>query len=149
MKKILSAVIFIISSTAGFSQEKKDSPVKPPAATEAAFKKSFPSAIDVKWTSESKDFEVSFKLAKKEMSAVYTAAGALKETETEIGVPELPAAVTAYVKQHYKSPIKAAAKITDDKGNITYEVESGEIELFFNKDGKFIKKEKEEGEEKE
>lgn len=148
MKQFMIAAVFVISSSVGFSQEKKDSPVKPPAAAEAAFKKGFPSASNVKWTSEEGNFEVNFRQAKKEMSAVYTAAGALKETESEIGVSELPAAIAPYVKQHYKGSIKSAEKITDDKGNITYEVEVGEVEVFFDKDGKFIKEEKEKDEEK-
>jgi hypothetical protein len=146
MKKMIMLAAIAMTSIAGFAQAKKDGSVKPPAPAETAFKKAFPSASAVKWSSEEKDFEVNFKQAGKEMSAVYTATGALKETEAEISKAELPASVSAYLKQHYKGSIKAAAKITDEKGVITYEVEVGEVEVFFNKDGQFIKEEKEEGE---
>jgi hypothetical protein len=148
MKQFIIAAAATLLSAAGFAQEKKDAPVKPPAAAEAAFKKAYPNATGVKWSAEEGDYEVNFKQAKLEMSAVYTAAGALKETEEEISKSALPASITAYVKQHYKGSIKAAAKITDAKGDVTYEVEVGETEVFFTKDGKFLKEEKEEGEEK-
>lgn len=144
MKQLITLAATFLISAAGFAQEKKDNPVKPPAAAEAAFKKAFPAATAVKWTTENNDFEVNFKQAKAEMSAVYTVAGVLKETEAEISKTELPASAIAYIKQHYKGKIKDVARITDDKGNITYEVEIGEVEVFFSKDGKFLKEKKDE-----
>lgn len=147
MKKLFLLSTVTLIGVFAFSQAKKEQNIKPAAAAEAAFKKAFPTASHVKWKSEDNDYEVVFKKDKTDMSAVYSGDGHLKETEQAINKSELPAAVGAYVKQHYKKDIKAAEKTVTDKGIITYEVEVGEVELIFDKDGKFINEEKEEKDE--
>ncbi|MBO9634413.1 MAG: hypothetical protein J7578_14965, partial [Chitinophagaceae bacterium] len=117
MKQYLLAATMLLVTVTGFSQEKKGKSEKPSAAAQAAFHKAFPGATKVKWGKENADFEVNFNQGKKEMSAVYDAAGVLKETEEEIAVNALPAAVTNYIRQHYKgATIKEAAKITRANG---------------------------------
>jgi hypothetical protein len=146
MKQLFFIGAMTLATVTGFCQEKKEPAVKPPAAAEAAFKKAYPAAAQVKWTSEKSDFEVNFKDGKKEMSAVYSAAGVLQETEEEISHASLPAAATAYLKQHYKEKVKGAEKLTDKNGKVSYEVEVGETEVIFDANGNFIKAEKEEKE---
>ena len=142
MKKRVIIALALLSSIAGFSQEKKESSekkVQAPEATRAAFMKAYPSASKVKWEKEGQDFEVNFMQGKKEMSAVYNAAGVLQETEEEINVKELPASVQEYVKAHYKGSISEAAKVMKSNGEVNYEAEVNKVDLIFDKDGKFIK----------
>ena len=143
MKQMLLATITLLACLAGYSQEKKESMVKPSAAAEGAFKKAYPTATAAKWKKEDNDFEVVFMKEKMEMSAVYTKEGQLKETEEKISTSQLPAAINNYVKQHYKQSIKEAEKVVKGNGEINYEVVVGEMELIFDKDGKFLKQEKE------
>ncbi|AEW00498.1 hypothetical protein A4D02_24520 [Niastella koreensis] len=144
MKKyFLVSGILLIAAT-GFCQEKKEKKekVEVPSAAEAAFKKSYPTATKTKWGKEGSDFEVNFMDGKKEMSAVYSSSGELKETEVEIEPNELPAGIVTYVKEHYKTEIKEAAKITKANGEINYEAEVNKKDVIFDKNGKFIKEAK-------
>lgn len=143
MKKyFLVSGILLIAAT-GFCQEKEmKEKVKVPSAAEAAFKKSYPTATKAKWGKEGADFEVNFMNGKKEMAAVYSSSGELKETEVEIEPNELPAGVAAYVKEHYKTGIKEAAKITKANGEVNYEAEVNKKDVIFDKNGKFIKEAK-------
>jgi len=114
-----------------------------PAAAKAAFEKAYPGATKVKWSREKEDFEVDFLLASKEMAAVYTGNGVLKETEEAIAVKNLPQPVLAYIKQHYsKAVIKEAAKVTKADGTINFEAEVNHTDLIFDTNGNFIREEK-------
>ncbi|WP_315821313.1 hypothetical protein [Paraflavitalea speifideaquila] len=119
-------------------------PVTPPAAAKAAFEKAWPGISGVKWYKEEGDYEAEFKKEGKKMSAIYDLKGALKETEVEITVAELPKGVGDYVKQHHKgAAIKDPAKTTRADGSVIYEIEIKETTLVFDNTGKFIKEEKE------
>lgn len=143
MKHYLLSATMLLLIVTGFSQEKKEKSAKAPAAAQAAFQKAFPGATKVKWEKENADYEVNFTQGKKELSAVYDAAGILKETEEEIAVSALPATVAPYIKQHYKgATIKEAAKITKANGEVNYEAELNKMDVIFDKDGKFIKEAK-------
>ncbi|MBN9297093.1 MAG: PepSY-like domain-containing protein [Filimonas sp.] len=140
MKRYLLLASVLLIGAFGFSQEKSKAV---PAAAQAAFQKAYPGAAKVKWDKEKEDYEVNFTIGKKEMAAVYTAAGALKETEEEIAVSELPAGVTAYIKAHYSgATIKEAAKITKANGEVNYEAEVKKVDVIFDKDGKFLREQK-------
>jgi len=69
--------------------------------------------------------------------------GNLLETEKEIAVKDLPAAVSAYVTKNYPGQtIKEASMITDAKGVKTYEAEMKGMDLVFDEKGNFLKTEK-------
>ena len=112
-----------------------------PAATAAAFKKAFPSVKMVRWEQEGSDYEAGFRMGKTGMSAVISAGGVLKETETTIAVSQLPAAVQKALAASYKGcKITEAAKIvTATTGTITYEAEVSQAgkhhDVLFNADG--------------
>ncbi|OOQ57218.1 hypothetical protein BC343_16060 [Mucilaginibacter pedocola] len=114
---------------------------KVPAAVKSAFETAYPGVKTVKWEKEKSDYEAGFKQGSSEISAVFKADGTQLESELEIKATELPAAVTTYVKEHYKgAAIKEAAKITKTAtGEVTYEAEVKGKDLLFDKDGKFIK----------
>ena len=117
-----------------------------PAAAVATFKQHFPAVKTVKWEKEGTDYEAGFEMGKTEMSAVITAAGVLKETETEMPVAQLPAPVQKALATTYKgAKITEAAKIvTAATGATTYEAEISQggqhRDVLFGADGTEVKK---------
>ncbi len=88
-----------------------------------------------------------YKAKGKEMSVVFTNAGEVLETESEIQLDQLPAPAQALLKKEYSDfKIEETARI-DAKGVISYEaaVEKGKqsFELIFDQTGNLIKKEAE------
>lgn len=79
-------------------------------------------------------------MAETDYSVLIDASGNILETEVEIKIDELPASAKAYAAQHYAGQkIKEAAKITDSKGAVTYEIEVKGKDLIFDNTGKFLK----------
>jgi hypothetical protein len=142
MKIIKTTMAITIASVIGLSATaQKLNSTKVPAAVKNAFSSAYPGVKTVKWEKEKGDYEAGFKQGSSEISAVFKANGTQTESETEIKAAELPAAVTAYVKEHYKgAAIKEAAKITKTAtGEVNYEAEVKGKDLLFDKDGTFIK----------
>ena len=145
MKKqlLLAATAMLIT---GAAQAQKLAAAQVPAAAAATFKKTFPTVKTVKWEKEGADYEAGFDMGKAEMSAVITAAGVLKETETEMAVAQLPAPVQKMLATSYKAyKITEAAKIvTAATGTTTYEAEISQTgkhrDVLFNADGTEVKK---------
>lgn len=134
-----------------FAQKVKEAEV--PATVKDGFKKQYPNSKVSEWEKEGANFEAEFKHNKVETSVVIDANGTILETEVEIAVKELPAAVSEYITKNYAGyKVEEAAKITDNKGTVTYEaeVEKGkeEFDLIFDSKGGFIKKDVEAGQEK-
>ena len=117
-----------------------------PAAVLATFKQQFPAVKSVKWEKEGADYEAGFEMGKAEMSAVLTAAGVLKETETEMATSQLPLTVQKTLATNYKAyKITEAAKIvTAATGATTYEAEISQAgkhrDVLFNADGTEVKR---------
>ncbi len=142
MKIIKITMAIAIASALGFTASaQKISSTKVPAPVKNSFSSAYPGVKTVKWEKENGGYEAGFKQAGNEMSAVFKADGTQLESEMEIKATELPAAVTAYVKEHYKgAAIKEAAKITKTtSGEVNYEAEVKGKDLLFDKAGKFIK----------
>ncbi|GAB2873806.1 PepSY-like domain-containing protein [Hymenobacter ruber] len=143
-KQLLLAAAAML--TAGAAQAQKVAAAQVPAAATATFKKTFPTVKTVKWEKEGADYEAGFDMGKAEMSAVITAAGVLKETETEMAVAQLPAPVQKALAANYKGhKITEAAKIvTAATGATTYEAEISQAgqhrDVLFNADGTEVKK---------
>ena len=139
----LLAVALLITSSA---QAQKVPASQVPTAAVATFKKAFPTVKTVKWEKEGADYEAGFEMGKAEMSAVITAAGVLKETETEMAVSQLPAPVQQKLAANYKAyKITEAAKIvTAATGATTYEAEVSQggkhHDVLFNADGTEVPK---------
>lgn len=97
---------------------------KVPAAAKVAFQTSFATASGGQWAKEGADYEVGFTQAGKKMSAVITASGELKETETELAAAQLPAAVRATLARDYRTAkVGEAASIRRADGRTVYEAE--------------------------
>lgn len=124
--------------SAGFAQH-----ATPPAAVKTAFEKAYPGATKTKWEKEDGNYEAGFTDKGQKMAAVYNPQGVLQETEVSIKVSELPAAVTGYMKQHYKGvTVQEAARITKADGTVNYEAEINKKDVIFDAKGKYIKEEK-------
>jgi hypothetical protein len=139
MKKlIMVAIIAMFSTTALFATEV-------PEVVKKAFQQKFPTAKKVKWEKEkNNDFEASFILNDKEISALYSMDGQLKETETEIAVSELPKSVIdALAKKDANAKIEEAEKIERSDNTIIYETEvkinKKKTALLFDSNGNEIK----------
>ncbi|WPO89259.1 hypothetical protein [Chryseobacterium sp. HR92] len=136
---------FIVLLATGFSamaaaQQKKEK-LKIPLAVEKAFQKSHPS-ITAKWEEEDGKYEAGFKQNGKKMSILYSAAGVLEESETEIAISQLPPSVAQYTAQHKLGNIKEAAKITKADGTVLYEAEVKGGDALFDTKGNFVKLQK-------
>ena len=137
MKKLL--VFFGVAlAVSACGQKLKESEV--PVAVKEAFHKQFTQVKEIKWEKENDKLEVNFEQNDQEMSAVFTSAGVLEETEVEIKKDELPASVVTYISQNYKgSKIKEAARITKANGEVNYEAEVKDNDLIFDPNGNFLK----------
>ena len=138
MKKVLimAALAFGIRQI----QAQKISTDKVPPSVKEGFAKLYPKATSVKWDKEKTGYEASFDLNKVDNSVVLDANGKVLETEIAIKVTELPKIAAEYVAMHHKNAkVKETAKITDEKGVVTYEVGLKGKDLIFDSKGKFLK----------
>ena len=134
MKTNLLFVAAVLLAAPAFAQKETV-----PAVVKAEFAKKYPDAQRVKWEKEETNFEAEFRLENEEMSAVFDAKGNQLETEKEIQVSQLPAAVQAYMKKEGKK-IKEAAEITNASGVRYYEAEAGGKDYLFNAQGQPVSK---------
>lgn len=109
-----------------------------PLAVKNAFTKEYP-GVKADWDKEGSKYEASFKMKENSMSVLYSSSGVLEETEMDMKVDMLPAAVKAYLSKNFKTEkIKEAAKITKADGTIEYEAEIKGKDYLFTPKGKFI-----------
>ena len=138
MKKLALMTVSVMITSLTFAQKLKEKDVPTPVKT--AFQKNFPQAKVEKWEKEGVNFEAEFELNKTEQSVVFDEQGNLLETEIEIELNQLPKGILEYVIANHKGQnVKEAAKITDAKGNVTYEAEIKGMDILFDSNGKFIK----------
>ena len=95
-----------------------------PGAVSTALRSAHPAATDVEWTREDDGYEASFAESGSDVSVVFSASGAVQETETEIAVADLPAAVRRTLDRDYAGrTVSEAARIVAADGAVTYEAE--------------------------
>ncbi len=107
-----------------------------PQPVKAAFAKAYSSAQKVKWNQEGNDYEASFLYRKHTLSVLYADNGSLIETETAIGVEDLPKPARDYAQG--RGTIAEAAKIVKADGTLQYEAEVKKRDLFFDDKGAFV-----------
>ncbi len=138
MKNNLLIVCFASLSLVACAQKntKKSST---PEAVKQAFATAHPDVKNARWEKEDANYEVGFTVDKKEQSILYNAEGTVLETEVEISMTELPIVIQELIVKDYpKGRIKETAKITDAKGNVSYEVEMNGTDLLFDNAGNKI-----------
>jgi hypothetical protein len=143
MKKLivlLSACLLI--SSMGYLQNIP--PDEVPVPVKKAFAKKFPSATNVKYEMEKKDYEVTFKDKGVGMSANFDATGKWLETETVIKESDLPKEVTASVAKNFADfRISEATKVNTPNKGLFYEMDlktdKEGYEVQFSPKGKVLK----------
>ena len=134
MQKILFLSAILMAVTTGMQAANYKG--NPPEVVVAAFQQKFQGATDVDWEQEkSGDWEAEFEQNGEEISASFSAAGQWLETESEIEVAELPAAVRTALTG---KKIKEAAKIIRANGMTVYEAEVKRKTILFDDQGKIM-----------
>ena len=133
MKKLLILAIFALATIEVNAQ--KMTADKVPSAVKENFAKQYANVKGAKWDKEGADYEASFKMDGKDMSAVFDGKGMEKEVETDIKFSELPMPVQTALKG---KKVKEAA-IIKKGGKTFYEAEVGGKDLLFEADGKMVK----------
>ncbi len=138
MKQLAILLIAVMMASCTNAQKVKDKEV--PAVVKSALQKSYPNAKELSWEKENDNYEASFEVDDTDYSLLIDASGNILETEVEINIDELPAKTKAYISQnHAGQKIKEAAKITNSKGVVTYEVEIKGKDLIFDSNGDLLK----------
>lgn len=137
MKTLLCSLLLWFAIISVQAQTVSETLIPAPART--TFAEAYPTAKKVKWDKEKSHYEANFEQAGVNHSVLFSEKGEIMETEMEIPVSRLPQGVATYVAAHYKGQkIKEAAKITNNKGEITYEAEIKGKDLIFDSNGKII-----------
>ena len=125
-----------------------------PDNVQQAFKQKFPNAVSVKWDRENKnEWEAEFKLEGKMLSANFDNDGKWLETERDLSMQELPAAVKKTLDKDFSNfKVKDIAAIeTVDLNAFEIDLAKGSdrLELLISSEGKVLKRQsvKEEDEE--
>ncbi len=153
MKKTMLFILTVLMSVTVMAQktekeEKNEKQTDVPAVVKDTFARDFPGVKNVIWGEEDNDFEAKFKINGVDWSANYNNAGHRLETETTIKNDQLPKEALDYIGKNFANyTLVEAAKVTDDKNTIKYEIRlgiNGEFtELIFDAGGKFLEKEEE------
>jgi len=139
MKRLL--LLCLTVATIGVNAQKV-SESKVPEAVKTVFTKAYP-ATEGKWVKEDGNYEVSFDKDTKKMTLVIAPKGTLVQTEYAITAAELPKAAKEYLETNAKGvKIKEMAHILKPNGEVEYEAEVKGKDVLFDKDGKFLSKEK-------
>lgn len=111
-----------------------------PQAVTAALRAAHPSAADVEWEREDDGYEASFFEGGADVSVVFASDGAVQETEAEIAVADLPAAVRQALARDYAGrTVTEAARIVAADGAVTYEAElDGATDVLFDASGAVV-----------
>jgi len=141
MKKLLFLNLVLGSFFCAHTQQLSANKV--PSAVMEGFKKAHPN-VSATWEWEDANFEANFREGNKSMSCVLDKQGTIIETETMIGLSELPPKARTYMEKNYKGKkLKEIAKIEKAGGQINYEVVMTGKELLFDAAGNFKQVEKE------
>jgi len=142
MKAILSLAVLLVLASPLFAQDLKTKNV--PAHVQEALRKKYPRAIKVSWEKEKGNYEANWGgRSGEDHSAQFTPSGDFIEIVNAIPPEELPVSIGAYIKEHYKGVrIKEAGRVTDAKGQTSYEVEVHGKGILFDGKGRFVREEK-------
>jgi hypothetical protein len=132
-------IVLTLLSNRGAAQKLK--PADVPAAVKTTLASKYPAATAVTWEKEKGNFEANWGgKSKEDNSVVFSPDGKFIEQVVAIPVSSLPAAIPAYVKQHYPgAKITEAGKVTDAAGKTGYEAEVKGKDLVFDEAGNFLK----------
>lgn len=133
MKKVM--FLFLLSLGTSFSVRAQKTP---PQTVVTAFNQKFPGMtdVDVDWSKEKNgEWEAEFEQGDVEISANFSADGVWLETETEVKVTDLPAAVQVALTG---KKVKEATRIQRADGSTVYEAEVKHKDLIFDAAGNLL-----------
>ncbi|GEJ44471.1 PepSY-like domain-containing protein [Chryseobacterium sp. ON_d1] len=135
-----AAILLTMITAVVFINAQKIQQKNVPVMVLKGFQKQFPMVKDAKWEKENGNYEASFKANGTGTSVIIDLSGNILETENQINSNSLSALIKEYIAENYPNQkIKEAAKITDAKGEVTYEAEVNNKDLIFDSKGKFLK----------
>lgn len=138
MKKTIALLVILASVTFAYSQKLSEKNI--PSPVKSALKKRYPNLKALTWEKEDDNYEAGFEVAEEDYSVLIDPTGTILETEVEIDMAKVPTDAKTYIAKHYTGKkIKETAKITDNKGVVTYEVEIKGKNLIFDANGRFLK----------
>lgn len=141
MKTLL--IIFAVIFFAACADAQKISEDKVPGAAVSALHKLYPDVKEYKWYNEDGNYEAEYEVSEMEAAVSFDANGNVVETELEIPIKNLPAAIAEYISKNYSgAKIKEATEIRDSKGTKMYEAEIKGRAVVFDANGNFLKEEK-------
>lgn len=121
------------------------SAAEPPAKAVAHFSAKYPGAVVKEWERRKRNYRVEYTLKGVEYDSYYTPEGAWVRTEQEIGMKDLPPAVTAALKAGKYATWRVAdlelhATAEQPKlYKVKVEQKGQAMELYYTPDGKLIK----------
>ncbi|MDB4922762.1 PepSY-like domain-containing protein [Mucilaginibacter sp.] len=139
-KRLILAAAIALAGSGLKAQDLKASAV--PAVVKESLSKKYPEATKVSWEKEKGNYEANWGgKSGEDNSVMFTPTGTFIEIVKAIPIAGLPKSVAPYIKAHYKgAKIKEAGKVTDAAGKTMYEAEIKGMDLIFDENGNFIKK---------
>lgn len=140
----------------GFTQNKKQTPHQKPLdtliSTNASgvpdrliekFRKDYPTAIEMRWSKERNDeYKVVFKdPPNTQQLIVYDKDWNVVRKETELEMKQVPDSIHYYYKQNYPNETNYKVWLREDINGKTYYSNGTEFGIFFDLNGKIIKRE--------
>jgi hypothetical protein len=138
MKNIIAVLAISLSFTSAYAQQVKE--IQAPLAVKSSFAKMFPGVKQAKWDKEGNLYKASYTNGHHKSSVLFDSTGKWIERETAIPVSQLSQKIKRYMQIHYKDEkLLGAAKITKVTSQSKYKVEIRGRDIYFTKEGDFIK----------
>lgn len=141
MKKII--IVFAVSLIVVGTNSQPIKGTEVPVIVKDSFTKMFPGVNEAKWDREKEFFEASYTYGQHKGSVVFDSTGKWIERKISIAIQGLPEKALACMRKHFKGQtLKEASKITKASGEVQFEAEIKGKEVFFTREGVFIRMDK-------
>ena len=138
MKTIFIIMFVGLGLSTAYTQAVKKTEI--PSLVKTAFAKMYPGIAAAMWSKEINQYRARFSTGTYKGSVVFASTGKWTEREIAIPVSALPVKVKKYMQVYYKKEkLTGAAKIIKASGELIFEAEIKGQDLYFTKDGDFIK----------
>ncbi|MBK8845967.1 MAG: PepSY-like domain-containing protein [Bacteroidetes bacterium] len=144
MKKILNLFIALLMGiSASMAQESLKEKEVPKPVIEA-FKGEHSDVEKVRWEKYKGRYQAVFSVEKKETTIAYDRTGKLYSTQKQVDKTELPTGCESYLNEKFEKTKILDVLNININDSIVYSVamkcKKGDYEIFFDKDGKYLKK---------
>lgn len=137
MKNVIFSLVALLFSSSVLAQTIDEKEV--PHIVKSTFLISYPDLTNVQWEKEKELYKVHYVVKNIAQTMVLDPNGNVLKSATSITIKQLPATALTYIKKNYRyKKIKSAARITDARGVVTFEVKVASKTLSFTKKGVYI-----------